>query len=87
MYRRRKKRVETSKKMAWLILIICIIDLQAIIIAAYFDKVVPETIGVALVTQVIGVFGIYCLKSYSGKKKEAENYITKKINNIEEEEL
>lgn len=70
MRRRKKKRMETSKVLAIVILAVALFDIQIIILAPYFDKVAPESIAVALVTEVVGVFVTYCAKAFMSKKQE-----------------
>lgn len=72
---KRKKKVtkrETSKKLAVLILIVALVDIQLCILATYFNHEIPTEIAVALVTEIVAVFLTYCLKAYFGKKAEEE---------------
>ena len=75
MAKKRKKKVtkkETSKKLATLILIVALVDIQLCILATYFNREIPTEIAVALITEIVAVFLTYCLKAYFGKKAEEE---------------
>lgn len=68
-----KPNKEYSKKLATIILIIALIDIQLTYVLAFFGKEsIAETLSVTLVTEVVAVFGIYCAKAFWGKKNEEE---------------
>lgn len=75
MAKNRRKKVtkkETSKKLATLILIVALVDIQLCILATYLNREIPTEIAVALITEIVAVFLTYCLKAYFGKKAEEE---------------
>ncbi len=72
--RKIKTKKEFSKKLASAILIVALIDIQLTYVLAFLGlSDIAETLSVALVTEVVGVYGIYCLKAYMGKKNEVES--------------
>lgn len=73
MKKRRKKKVETSKKMAITILVVALIDIQLTYVLAFMGMEIAETLSVTIVTEIVSVFLIYCLKAYFGKKAEVES--------------
>lgn len=68
-----------TKKWMDIILTVTLIDLQIPFILAFMDKMqIAETLGGLLVTEIIGVFLVYCVKSFFGKREE-ENIKLKKF--------
>lgn len=54
----------TKKAMKWIIAV-ALIDLQFPFILAFLDKTqIAETLGGLIVTEIIGVFFVYCAKSF-----------------------
>lgn len=54
-----------TKKIMTAIVIVALIDLQFPFILAFLDKVqIAETLGGLIVTEIIGVFLVYCTKSF-----------------------
>ena len=54
----------TKKAMKWIIAV-ALIDLQFPFILAFLDKTqIAETLGGLIVTEIIGVFLVYCAKSF-----------------------
>lgn len=71
--RRRKKTVrEFSKIWVCIILTVLLIDFQILI---FMNQ---ETLAVAVVTEIFGVFGGYMIKAYLGKRNEEENKLIEK---------
>ena len=68
--RKKKNKKEYSKKMATLILVVALFDIQLTYVLAFLGHDIAETLSITLVTEVVAVFGIYCLKAYLGKKAE-----------------
>lgn len=69
MKRRIDKRTY-QKRVTTIILAVTLFDIQLCILATFFDKVIPTEICVALITDVLGIFIAYTVKSYLGKKEE-----------------
>ena len=71
--RRRQKTVrEFSKIWVCIILTVLLIDFQILI---FMNQ---ETLAVAVVTEIFGVFGGYMIKAYLGKRNEEENKLIEK---------
>lgn len=66
-------RTTYTKRIMTLIVIISLIDLQLPFILAFFGKEqIAETLGGLIVTELIGVFLVYCAKSFF-ETRESEN--------------
>lgn len=67
-----KKKTKTfTKKIISLILIITLIDLQFPFILAFLGREqIAEDLGKILVTEIIGVFLVYCCKSFFETREE-----------------
>lgn len=61
---------EYSKRITTLILAVALVDIQLTYILAFLGKEIAETLAVTLVTEVVAVFGTYCIKAYLGKRNE-----------------
>ena len=61
---------EYSKRITTLILVVALIDIQLTYVLAFLGKEIAETLAVTLVTEVVAVFGTYCIKAYLGKRNE-----------------
>lgn len=61
---------EYSKRITTLILVVALVDIQLTYILAFLGKEIAETLAVTLVTEVVAVFGTYCIKAYFGKRNE-----------------
>ena len=70
MMKKKKTKKEYSKRMATLILAVALFDIQLTYVLAFLGHEIAETLSITLVTEVVAVFGIYCLKAYLGKKAE-----------------
>ena len=76
-----------TKKAMKAILIISLIDMQFPFILAFFGKEqIAETLGGIIVTEIIGVFAVYCLKSFFETKEEKKNEMEKFKMGVEEDE-
>lgn len=73
----KKERITFSKKATTLILIVALIDLQ---ICIFLNR---ETIAVTLITEIIGVFLVYSVKAYFGKKQEEKTRLEEDQANYE----
>lgn len=69
--RKSVKKLETSKCLTIIILVIALIDLQLSYILAFLDKPLNDTVSVAIVTEIITVCLGYFIKAFKSKK-EAE---------------
>ena len=59
----------TKKAMKWIIAV-ALIDLQFPFILAFLDTTqIAETLGGLIVTEIIGVFLVYCAKSFFGTRE------------------
>ncbi|WP_291629223.1 hypothetical protein [Clostridium sp.] len=73
---RKKKLVTFTKKWVEIILTTSLIDIQLVFVLAFFNKIqIAETLGVALVTQVVGVFTAYAVKAFFETYAEAKDTI------------
>lgn len=61
-----------SKKLVFIMLLIGVIDIHLCFILAFLDKIVPETLACALVTEVLGVCIAYFTKAYKETKAEED---------------
>lgn len=62
-----------TKKIMTLIVIISLIDLQLPFVLAFLGREqIAETLGGIIVTEIIGVFLVYCAKSFF-ETRESEN--------------
>lgn len=76
--KKKKTKKEFSKRMATIILSVALVDVQLTYILAFFNKEMAETLSVALVTEIIGIYLIYCWKAYLGKKGEENTRLKEK---------
>ena len=61
-----------TKKMMNKIIFVALLDLQIPFILAFLGKEqIAETLGITIVTEIIGVFFVYCAKSFF-ETREAE---------------
>lgn len=83
-YRPKNKisKTEFSKRAAAVILLLALFDLQLCILAPFWSVLVPDVIPENLIKGIIGVFLIYCLKAYFGKKAEVKSQF-EELENIE----
>ena len=71
--KKRKAKTKTTFSKTWInrIMWVCLLDMQLPFVLALLDKTeIAETLAVAIVTEVIGVFCGYMAKSYFETKAE-----------------
>lgn len=72
--KRKKNKIEYSKRATSIILGVALFDIQLTYVLAFVGMAeVAETLSVALVTEVIGVFSGYLIRAYLGKRNEEAN--------------
>lgn len=65
-----------TKKMMTRIVTVALIDMQLPFILAFLGKdQIAETMGGLIVTEIVGVFLVYCLKSFFETKEAEKNRI------------
>ena len=77
---RRKKKLTFTKWIVSIILIMAIIDLQMTYILAFMGS--PETLQETsgkLITEILGVVLVYCVKSFFETREEKNNELKEKI--------
>lgn len=85
--RKKKRRPQFTKIWTEIILFVALLDIQFCFLLAAFDKVqIAESLGIALVTEVIGVFIAYCCKSYKETKEEESIKLQRDELGLEDEE-
>ena len=73
MKKRRRRTVrEFSKIWVCILLTVLLVDFQILI---FMNQ---ETLAIAVVTEIFGVFGGYMIKAYLGKRNEEENKLKEK---------
>lgn len=67
----RKTEVRTFTK-TWVarIITIALIDVQLTYVLAFFNKEIAETLSITIVSEIVGVMGVYMIKSYLETKEE-----------------
>ncbi|MCQ2549929.1 MAG: hypothetical protein MJ134_07800 [Lachnospiraceae bacterium] len=69
-----KKKLQATKKYMTAILIISLLDMQLPFILAFIGREnIAETLGITVATEIVGVFTVYCLKSFFETKEERKN--------------
>lgn len=76
---RRKRRWTFTKKIVSILLVIAVIDLQLTYILAFLGmpETLQETSG-KLITEILGVVFVYCVKSFFETKEEEKNKLIDK---------
>lgn len=70
----RREKLQATKKYMTAILIISLLDMQLPFILAFLGKEnIAETLGITVATEIVGVFAVYCLKSFFETKEERKN--------------
>ena len=65
-----------TKKMVKIIIAVALIDMQLPFILAFMDKMnIAEELGKLIVTEIIGVVLVYCLKAFFETREEEKNRI------------
>lgn len=71
-----KKTTTYTKKIMTLIVCVALFDMQFPFVLAFLDKIqIAETMGGLIVTEIIGVFLVYCLKSFFETREAEKNRI------------
>lgn len=85
----RPKRYNTyTKKMMDRIINVALIDMQfPFLLALLGREQIAETLGGLIVTEIIGVFLVYCMKSYFETKEEEKTRLREQYENHETEEV
>ena len=84
--RRRKTKQTYSKRVTSIILGVALFDIQLTYVLAFLGMTdTAETLSITLVTEVIGVFAVYSVKAYLGKRNEEENKLKKKELDVSKE--
>lgn len=83
-----KKFISFTKKIMVVIVAIALIDLQFPFVLAFLGKEqIAETLGGLIVTEIIGVFLVYCAKSFFETKEEEKiKYLRDKLKEMEDED-
>lgn len=69
-----------TKKIMTAIVIVALIDLQFPFVLALFDKIqIAESLGSIIATEIIGVFAVYCAKSFFETREEKNNELMEKF--------
>ncbi len=76
-----------TKKMMNKIIFVALLDLQIPFILAFLGKEqIAETLGITIVTEIIGVFLVYCTKSFfETRESEKVRLIEEKLKTKEEQ--
>ena len=76
-----------TKKMMNKIIFVALLDLQIPFILAFLGKEqIAETLGITIVTEIIGVFLVYCTKSFfETRESEKVRLMEEKLKAKEEE--
>ena len=83
----RGSRKTYTKKMMSRIITVALIDMQLPFILAYLGKTnIAETLGGLIVTEIIGVFLVYCAKSFFETRESEKIRIAEEQQNEEPEE-
>lgn len=78
----KKKTTYTKRAMTW-ILIVSLIDLQLPFVLALLGREqIAETLGGIIVTEIIGVFLVYCLKSFFETREADKNKLEREKRNL-----
>lgn len=87
--RSRPQRYHTyTKKMMNRIINVALLDMQFPFLLAFLGKnQIAETLGGLIVTEIIGVFLVYCLKSYFETREAEKTRLREQYENHETEEV
>lgn len=80
------KKIETSKCLTIIILIVALVDLQLSYILAFLDKPLNDTVSVAIVTEIITVCLGYFIKAFKSKKEEEKIKLRREEKDLSEGE-
>lgn len=77
-----------TKKMMNRIINVALLDMQFPFLLAFLGRdQIAETLGGLIVTEIIGVFLVYCLKSYFETKEAEKTRLREQYENYETEEV
>lgn len=83
---KRKTKQTYSKRVTSIILGVALFDIQLTYVLAFLGMTdTAETLSITLVTEVIGVFAVYSVKAYLGKRNEEANKLHKKELDVSKE--
>ena len=72
------KKTTFTKKFVTIIMAIALVDMQLPFILAFIGREnIAEELGKVIVTEIIGVFLVYCAKSFFETKEEKKNELMK----------
>ena len=82
-----KKKLTTTKRILGIILCIALIDLQLSYVLAFLGRDnIAESLGIAIVTEIIAVFLGYCCKAFFETREEEKNTLEReKMNQVNED--
>ena len=70
-HRRRKTKIQYTKRASTAILVVALFDLQIPYVLAFLGREnTLEELSKVIVVEIVGVFFVYCLKSYFETKEE-----------------
>lgn len=81
-----KQKQTFSKRMVAIIIGFGILDIQLAYVLALLDKQVPETLTVAIVTEIVGVALGYFIKSFRETREEENMKFKRDRDNLSESE-
>lgn len=82
----RGSRKTYTKKMMSRIITVALIDMQLPFVLAFLGKTnIAETLGGLIVTEIIGVFLVYCAKSFFETREAEKNRIIEEQAEMQEE--
>ena len=84
--RSEKQKQTFSKRMVAIIIGFGILDIQLAYVLALLDKQVPETLTVAIVTEIVGVALGYFIKSFRETREEENMKFKRDRDNLSESE-
>lgn len=80
--------VTFTKKMMNRIIFVALIDLQLPFVLAFLGKEqIAETLGITIVTEIIGVFLVYCAKSFFETREAEKVRLAEEQLKVKEERL
>lgn len=80
--------VTFTKKMMKQIIFVALIDLQLPFVLAFLGKEqIAETLGITIVTEIIGVFLVYCAKSFFETREAEKVRLAEEQLKVKEERL
>lgn len=80
------KKSTYTKQMVKVILAVALIDMQFPFVLAFLNRTnIAEELGKIIVTEIIGVVLVYCLKAFFETREEKKNELLMKKEDIENE--